>query len=63
MEDLDVTHKAAKVGLGVVVLMSVKGTATLTGAMLLPTWPLRIGALVVVAAIVVLAVVRHRRKK
>ena len=38
-------------GLGVVVLMSAKGTATLAATFLLPTWPARIFALVVVLAL------------
>ena len=63
MEDVVVRHKAAKVGLGVVILMSLKGTATLTAAMLLPTWPLRILALHVIAIIGLIVFIRHRHKK
>lgn len=63
MEDVVVKHKAAKVGLGVVILMSLKGTATLTAAMLLPTWPLRIIALHIIAIIGVIVFIRHRRKR
>ena len=43
--------------------MSLKGTATLTAAFLLPTWPSRIVALGVIAAIGVLAFIRYRRRK
>ena len=51
------------IGLGVIVVMSAKGTATLTASMLLPTWPLRMAALGVVLTAGVWAVIRHRRRK
>jgi hypothetical protein len=54
------THSA---GLGVVALMSAKGTATLAATFLLPTWPARIFALVVVLALAGFAIVAHRRRK
>ena len=50
-------------GLGVVVLMSAKGTATLAATFLLPTWPARIFALIVVLALAAFAIVAHRRRK
>ena len=50
-------------GLGVVVLMSAKGTATLAATFLLPTWPARIFALAVVLALGGFAFIRYRRRK
>ena len=52
-----------QLGLGVVLVMSAKGTATLTASMLLPNWPLRIAALLLLVGIAAVAIVRHRRKK
>jgi hypothetical protein len=50
-------------GLGVIAVMSAKGTATLAATFLLPTWPSRIVALGVIAAFGALAIVRYRRRK
>ena len=50
-------------GIGVILLMSAKGTTTLALAFLLPTWPLRIAALIVIILIILMAVLRHRRKR
>lgn len=50
-------------GLGVVAVMSLKGTATLTATYLLPTWPLRFLALAIIISIGTFGIVRHRRKK
>ena len=55
--------KKSHLGLGVILAMSAKGTATLTASMLLPNWPLRIAALLLIVAIAAVAIVRHRRKK
>jgi hypothetical protein len=55
--------KKTHLGLGVILIMSLKGTATLTAAFLLPTWPARIIALVVIALIIIVSIVMHRRKK
>ena len=54
---------AKHLGLGVVAVMSVKGTATLTAAYLLPSWPLRFLALAIIVAIGTFGVVRHRRAR
>jgi hypothetical protein len=53
---------ARHVGLGVVAVMSLKGTATLTAAYLLPTWPLRFLALAIIIAVGTFGVIKHRRK-
>jgi hypothetical protein len=50
-------------GLGVIAVMSAKGTATLAATLLLPTWPARLVALGVIVALAVLAIIAHRRKK
>jgi hypothetical protein len=73
MEDLDVTRGDAEkherkmgarhLGAGVVAVMSLKGTATLTAAYLLPTWPLRFLALAIIISIGTFGIVRHRRRK
>jgi hypothetical protein len=55
--------KKNHLGLGVVAVMSLKGTATLTAAYLLPTWPLRFLALAIIVAIGAFSVVRHRRRR
>ena len=55
--------KKSHLGLGVVAVMSLKGTATLTAAYLLPTWPLRFLALAVIISIGTFSIVKHRRKK
>lgn len=52
-----------QIGLGVVLVMSAKGTATLTASMLLPSWPLRIAGLLLIVGIATVAIVRQRRKK
>jgi hypothetical protein len=50
-------------GLGVVAVMSLKGTATLTAAYLLPSWPLRFLAIAVIISIGTFSLVRHRRNR
>lgn len=50
-------------GVGVIAVMSAKGTATLAATMLLPTWPSRLIALAVIVALAVFAIVAHRRRK
>ena len=55
--------RKSHLGLGVVAVMSLKGTATLTAAYLLPSWPLRFLAIAVIISIGTFSVVRHRRKK
>ena len=72
MEKLDVNRGDAEdngkrvgarhFGLGVVAVMSLKGTATLTAAYLLPSWPLRFLALAILVATGAAAFHRHRRK-
>lgn len=54
--------KKSHLGLGVVAIMSIKGTATLLAASLLPSWPLRIAAFHVIAIIIVIAYIRHRKR-
>lgn len=54
---------ARHVGLGVVAVMSLKGTATLTAAYLLPTWPLRFLALAIIIAVGTWGVAKHLRKR
>jgi hypothetical protein len=54
--------KKSHLSLGVIAVMSAKGTATLAATMLLPTWPSRIVALAVIVALGVLAIVGHRRR-
>lgn len=63
MEDVELMVNKKHLGVGVIALMSIKGTATLTLAYLLPTWPLRIIALHIIAIIIIVAIVRHRRRK
>jgi hypothetical protein len=55
--------KKSHLGLGVVAVMSAKGTATLAATMLLPTWPARFVALGVIAGLGTLAIISHRRRK
>lgn len=55
--------KKNHLGLGVVAVMSVKGTATLTAAYLLPSWPLRFLAIAVIISIGTFGIVRSRRRK
>lgn len=50
-------------GIGVVAVMSLKGTATLTAAYFLPSWPLRFFALAIIVAIGTIGVVKHRRRR
>ena len=54
---------ARHLGLGVVAVMSLKGTATLTAAYLLPSWPLRACALAIIIAVGTFGVVKHLRKR
>ena len=42
--------------------MSLKGTATLTAAYLLPSWPLRFLALAIIISVGTFGIARHRRK-
>ena len=55
--------KKSHLGLGVVAVMSVKGTATLTAAYLLPSWPLRFLAIAIIISIGTFSIVRSRRRK
>jgi hypothetical protein len=55
--------KKSHVGMGVVGVMSAKGTATLAAAYLLPNWPLRFLALAIIISIGTFGIVRHRRRK
>ena len=55
--------KKSHVGLGVVAVMSAKGTATLAATFLLPTWPSRFVALGVIGAVAAMAIVKHRQRK
>ena len=43
--------------------MSLKGTATLTAAYFLPSWPLRFLALAIIISIGTFGIVRSRRRK
>ena len=77
MEDLDVSANqpdepgdgkeprggAKHLGIGVVAVMSLKGTATLTATYLLPSWPLRFLALGIVVSAGTLGIIRHRRNR
>jgi hypothetical protein len=55
--------KKGHVGLGVVAVMSAKGTATLAATFLLPTWPSRFVAIAVVVAFAIISILAHRRRK
>ena len=55
--------RKSHLGLGVVAVMSLKGTATLTAAYLLPSWPLRFLAIAVIISVGTFSVVRHRKRK
>ena len=55
--------KKSHLGIGVVAVMSLKGTATLTAAWLLPTWPLRFLAFAIIISIGTFGIIRHRRRK
>ena len=59
----ELVKKKSHLGLGVVAVMSLKGTATLTAAYLLPTWPLRFLALAIIISVGTFGIARHRRKK
>jgi hypothetical protein len=54
--------KKRHVGLGVIAVMSAKGTATLAATFLLPTWPARLIALGAVLGVGTFAYVRRKRK-
>ncbi len=55
--------RKSHLGLGVVAVMSLKGTATLTAAYLLPTWPLRFLAIAIIVSVGTFGIVRGRKKK
>ena len=55
--------KKSHLGVGVVAVMSLKGTATLTAAYFLPSWPLRFLALAIIISIGTFGIVRSRRRK
>ena len=55
--------RKSHLGLGVVAVMSLKGTATLTAAYLLPSWPLRFVAIAIIVSIGTFGIVRNRKKK
>lgn len=55
--------KKEHLGLGVVAVMSAKGTATLAATFLLPTWRARFVALAVIIAIAAVSIIAHRRRK
>jgi uncharacterized membrane protein len=64
MENMELKRvKKSHLGLGVIAVMSAKGTATLAATMLLPTWPARLFALAVIIALAVFAIIAHRRRK
>lgn len=77
MEDLDLSAKqpqegddgkvprggAKHLGLGVVAVMSLKGTATLTATYLLPSWPLRFLALAIIVSVGTFGILRQRRRQ
>jgi hypothetical protein len=43
--------------------MSLKGTATLTAAYLLPSWPLRFLAIAIIISVGTFGIVRSRKRK
>jgi hypothetical protein len=43
--------------------MSLKGTATLTAAYLLPGWPLRFLAIAIIISVGTFSVIKHRRRR
>ncbi|HEY0674245.1 MAG TPA: hypothetical protein VGD27_18370 [Longimicrobiales bacterium] len=55
--------KKSHLGLGVIAVMSAKGTATLAATMLLPTWRARLFAIVVIIGIAIFSIIAHRRRK
>jgi hypothetical protein len=55
--------KKSHLGVGVVAVMSLKGTATLTAAYLLPSWPLRFIAIAIIISVGTFGIVRSRRRK
>ncbi len=55
--------RKSHLGLGVVAVMSLKGTATLTAAYLLPSWPLRFLAIAIIISVGTFGIVRSRKRK
>lgn len=55
--------KKSHLGVSVVAVMSLKGTATLTAAYLLPSWPLRFLAIAIIISVGTFGIVRSRRRK